>query len=68
MTRYVRRPPVRSVYVGYECDEPAVIAPTITVLADEHETWTGLYDADGAQLHRVREPIGFAIPNSEDAA
>ena len=30
-----------------------------TVICEERDTFSGLFDAEGNELHRVRNPIGF---------
>ncbi len=41
-----------------EWDEDEVVLTGQTVIEDEPE-WTGLFDADGNPLYRVRERMGF---------
>ncbi len=59
MTRYVSRKP-RAAFIGDELTEyDFPERQSLTVHDDEIETWTGLLDASGNELHRMQDPIGF---------
>lgn len=56
--RYVRKP---SRPRSDEWWEDVPVETTRVVLADEVNTFTGLYDERGHELHRVPNPIGFRV-------
>jgi hypothetical protein len=58
MSRYVALP--RSAFIDYSDGLPAVTADEIHV-SDEMPTFSGLYDASGAPLYRVRETVAFGF-------
>ena len=60
MTRYVSKP-VKAIYrTAWDAEMPDDTSPqSITVHEDEIDTFTGLLDTNGNQLHRVLMPIGF---------
>lgn len=50
---------------GY-CEWYAEDQPSVTVHEKDFETWTGLYDIRGGEIHRTETiPIGFAIPEAQ---
>jgi hypothetical protein len=56
MSRYV----TRSAFVDYSEGEAAVTASEI-ILSEDGPVFSGLYDASGAPLYRVRETVAFGF-------
>lgn len=60
--RYESRPS-KSHYRTY-WDEEASNNPmqsSFSVIEEDRDTFTGLFDHEGQEFHRVKEPIGFRI-------
>lgn len=64
MTRYITRRPVRSFWVEDETySEPA--SNGLPVVSDHVATFTGLLDAEGDEIWRAPDPIGFNFWSDE---
>ena len=59
--KYIAKPPrIRSERWNVNwCEEEYDEKSSITVHEDDKETFSGIYDANGNEMHRVLQPIGF---------
>ncbi|HBX95001.1 MAG: hypothetical protein GOVbin52_50 [Prokaryotic dsDNA virus sp.] len=65
MSRYFTKPAARGVDSTVCYDDFAPL-PAFTVHEDERETWTGLLDADGREIHRSeRVRMGFIVRSAD---